>query len=206
VRFLLRGNIFMDKDSEGWLNALFGLSEEKKTARLSDLSRLSEKNAAYPRLSDLLAPPPIPPPPSTNYLSALAKLAKAPKRKVFISYHHGNDQWAYDYFSKTYGEDLELFSDQSLDGKIRSNDTEYVNRAIREDYIVGSSITIVLCGSETGKRKYVDWEIRSTLHQKHAPQEIQRKFPEHQDLIEDLQAANKQLLQLSQTLERIAHG
>ena len=30
------------------------------------------------------------------------------------------------------------------------------------------SITIVLVGPETWKRKYVDWEIRSTLHEKHA--------------------------------------
>jgi hypothetical protein len=118
------------------------------------------------RLSDLLAPP-IPPPPSlrsiADFLTALAT-----KRKVFISYHHGNDQWAYDLFSQWYGEKYELFSDQSLNGKIRSDDAEYVNRAIREDHIVGSSITIVLCGSETWKRKYVDWEIHSTLYNKHA--------------------------------------
>jgi hypothetical protein len=28
--------------------------------------------------------------------------------------------------------------------------------------------TIVLCGAETWKRKYVDWEIHSTMHHKHA--------------------------------------
>lgn len=62
----------------------------------------------------------------------------------------------------------QCFSDRSLDGPVRSDDPEYISRAIREDYIVGSSCTIVLCGSETWKRKYVDWEICSTLHREHA--------------------------------------
>ena len=50
---------------------------------------------------------------------------------------------------------------------MRSDDPEYVNRMIREDRISGSSVTIVLCGAETWKRKYVDWEIRSTLAMEH---------------------------------------
>ena len=49
-----------------------------------------------------------------------------------------------------------------------SDDPDYINRKIREDYIYGSSITIVLCGSETHKRRFVDWEIYSTLHYEHA--------------------------------------
>ena len=93
---------------------------------------------------------------------------KPVKRKVFISYHHRGDQAWFDYFGTLFGDIYELFSDQSLDGRIRSDDPEYVNRAIREDYIVGSSVTIVLCGAATWKRKYVDWEIHSTLHRKHA--------------------------------------
>lgn len=91
-----------------------------------------------------------------------------PKRKVFVSFHHGNDQFHFDLFTSTFGESYEVFYDRSLDGHIRSDDPEYVNRAIREDNIRGSSITIVLCGSETWKRKYVDWEIYSTLHYEHA--------------------------------------
>ena len=49
-----------------------------------------------------------------------------------------------------------------------SEDLEYVNRVIREDYIKGSSITIVLCGTETWKRRFIDWETASTLHHEHA--------------------------------------
>ncbi len=90
------------------------------------------------------------------------------KRKVFISYHHRGDQQWFDQFTRLFSEQYEIFHDNSLDGRIRSDDPEYINRAIREDHIVGSSITITLCGAETWKRKYVDWEIHSTLHHKHA--------------------------------------
>lgn len=90
------------------------------------------------------------------------------KRKVFVSYHHAGDQSYCDWFRTNLGEELDLFTDRSLDEPVRSNDAEYINRRIREDYILGSSATIVLCGSETYKRKYVDWEIHSTLHYKHA--------------------------------------
>lgn len=90
------------------------------------------------------------------------------KHKVFISYHHRGDQGWFDRFTDLFAEHYEIFYDESLDGRIRSDDPEYINRAIREDHIVGSSISIVLCGAETWKRKYVDWEIHSTLHHKHA--------------------------------------
>jgi len=92
-----------------------------------------------------------------------------PKRKVFISFHHKNDQEWFDLFTNKFSEYYEIFYDKSLGTEtVRSDDPEYIDRTIREDYIKGSSITIVLCGAETGKRKYVDWEIYSTLHFEHA--------------------------------------
>lgn len=91
------------------------------------------------------------------------------RRKVFVSFHHKNDQQWFDYFTQKFSEEYEIFYDNSIGtAKIRSDDPEYINRAIREDYINGSSVTIVLCGFETHKRKYVDWEIHSTLHYEHA--------------------------------------
>ena len=91
-----------------------------------------------------------------------------PKRRVFVSYHHGGDQATFDHFCHQFCDTYDVFSDRSLDGRVRSNDSEYVGRRIREDFIFGSSVTIVLCGRETWKRKYVDWEIHSTLHYQHA--------------------------------------
>jgi MTH538 TIR-like domain (DUF1863) len=100
--------------------------------------------------------------------SGVLPARKAPKRKVFVSYHHEQDQFWANRFTAQFSDQYEVFQDQSLDDEVDSDDAEYVNRAIREDYIYGSSITIVLCGSETWKRRYVDWEIRSTLHYQHA--------------------------------------
>jgi len=91
-----------------------------------------------------------------------------PKRKVFVSYHHRADQGYCDWLTTHLGGTLEVFTDRALGDPIRSDDSEYVNRTIREDYISGSSVTVVLCGAETYKRKYVDWEICSTLHHEHA--------------------------------------
>ena len=92
---------------------------------------------------------------------------RTPRRRVFFSYCHKDDQEWYDAVSSNFCDWLEAFTDRSLEEPVRSDDPEYVNRRIREDRIVGSSVTIVLCGARTYGRKYVDWEIRSTLHHSH---------------------------------------
>ena len=89
------------------------------------------------------------------------------KRKVFVSYHHGYDQWFYNEFSRVFSNIYDVICDNSLDRVIDSDDPEYVLRRIREKYITGSSCTIVLCGAETPNRKYVDWEIKATLDKQH---------------------------------------
>lgn len=91
-----------------------------------------------------------------------------PKRKVFISYHHAKDQWACDTLRDIFSAELELFTDRSLREPVNSENMDYVNRWIRENQIKGTSITIVLCGEETNKRKCVDWELYSTLYYNHA--------------------------------------
>ncbi len=89
------------------------------------------------------------------------------KRKVFVSYHHRNDQEFYDEFSILFNDTYEVINDNSLDRVINSDNHDYVLRMIREKYITGSSCTIVLCGAETKNRKYVDWEIKATLDKGH---------------------------------------
>jgi hypothetical protein len=91
----------------------------------------------------------------------------AVKRKVFISYHHGGDQAHYDAFSQTFHDTYDVISDNSLERRIDSEDVEYVERRIRENYVTGSSCTIVLVGAHTWGRKYVDWEIKATLDKEH---------------------------------------
>ena len=89
------------------------------------------------------------------------------KHKVFVSYHHAGDQAYYSSFSTTFHDNYEVIYDKSLARTIDSDDVDYVRRRIREDYIVGSSCTIVLVGNETWARKYVDWEIDATLQTQH---------------------------------------
>lgn len=107
---------------------------------------------------------------SSNWLASLypSLLNRDVKRKVFISYHHENDQGWANLMRTTYADKYEIFYDNSLDDEVDSDEPDYINKVIREDYIVGTSITIVLCGPETWKRRFVDWEIYSTLHREHA--------------------------------------
>lgn len=88
------------------------------------------------------------------------------KRKIFVSYHHDNDQWYADQL-KSMASDYEIFTDRSLDRRINSANTDYVQWKIKEEYLKGTSVTVVLCGAETYKRKYVDWEIYHTLELRH---------------------------------------
>jgi hypothetical protein len=88
--------------------------------------------------------------------------------RVFVSYHHGLDQWYYDELSRKMSETYSLVTDNSLDRSIDSDNVEYVMRLIREQFLTGTSCTIVLCGLETPNRKYVDWEILATLQKEHA--------------------------------------
>ena len=46
---------------------------------------------------------------------------------------------------------------------IDSMDTDYVMGQIRADYIKDSTVTVVLAGKCTWARRYVDWEIQSSL-------------------------------------------
>jgi hypothetical protein len=107
------------------------------------------------------------PPFFKHNLGTLLTGLKKPKRKVFIGYHHRVDQVWYDTFSKYFSDTLELFYDNSLERLFDSTNAEYLNRAIREEHIFGTSVTIVLCGAETYKRRWIDWEIHATLHYEH---------------------------------------
>lgn len=102
-----------------------------------------------------------------NVNGLLAALVKPTRRKVFVSYHHGGDQAYYDEFSRFFHDQYEAIRDNSLERLVQSDDTEYVMRQIREQYITGTSCTIVLIGAKSHERKYLDWEIKATLDKSH---------------------------------------
>lgn len=84
--------------------------------------------------------------------------------KVFISYHHENDQPFKDILlSKNYYD--KIFIDVSVDtGDIPDHlDDDVIREKIRDEYLKDSTVTIVLVGLETKKRKHVDWEIYSSM-------------------------------------------
>ncbi len=89
------------------------------------------------------------------------------RHKVFISYHH-DDQRQVDDFVQTFGDERNVFITRGLgirreDDIINSDDTDYVMSRIRELYLRDSTVTIVLMGRCTWARRYVDWELQSSL-------------------------------------------
>ena len=90
----------------------------------------------------------------------------SPKRKVFISYYHG-DQKEVDQFVKDFSD---VFIPKTVgikdgDFEFDSNNPEYIMRKIREQKLDDSTVTIVLIGSCTHSRRYVDWEVKASLQQ-----------------------------------------
>lgn len=85
--------------------------------------------------------------------------------KVFVTYHHENDQ-RYKEELVALGERNSIFIDQSVDTGDISDDLsdEYIRELIRDRYLRDSTVTIVLVGTQTKGRKHVDWEIYSSMY------------------------------------------
>ncbi len=84
--------------------------------------------------------------------------------KVFISYHHQLDQGYKNYLVQM-GDRYEIFLDRSVDTGEISDDLsdESIRRKIRDEYLLDSTVTILLVGLETKRRKHIDWEIYSSM-------------------------------------------
>lgn len=81
---------------------------------------------------------------------------------VFISYHHIKDKEYANQLKEFYGSE-NTFIDRSPSEEIDSDDDDYILSEIRTKYLKNSSVTMVLIGEETWSRKWVDWEIYSSL-------------------------------------------
>lgn len=84
--------------------------------------------------------------------------------KVFISFHH-QDQGYKDKLVE-FGQRNSIFVDRSVDtGDIPDDwQDQQIRREIRDRYLRDSTVTIVLVGEETRRRKHVDWEIHSSMY------------------------------------------
>ena len=84
------------------------------------------------------------------------------RHKVFVSYHHENDQNYRNLFERMFGS---VYVSKSVEiGEIDSNlKTETIRRKVRDEYLRDSTVTVVLIGRDTWRRKHIDWEISSSI-------------------------------------------
>ncbi len=84
--------------------------------------------------------------------------------RVFISYHHGNDQ-CYKNSLLYLNIWFKIFIDESVDtgGISEELPDQSIRAKIRDEYLRNTTVTILLCGTETKGRKHCDWELYSSM-------------------------------------------
>lgn len=85
--------------------------------------------------------------------------------RVFISFHH-LDQSYKDGFCK-WNDEHKIFIDESVyDGDIDDENMsdQEIRKAIRDNNLRKSTVTILLVGQQTQYRKHVDWELYSSMY------------------------------------------
>ena len=97
-------------------------------------------------------------------MSYLHKLNR-PRHKVFVSYHHYNDQNYRNLFEHWFANIYDIMVSKSVqvDEINPYLNTETIRQKIRDEHLRDSMVTVVLIGPETWKRKHVDWEIGSSI-------------------------------------------
>ncbi len=100
-------------------------------------------------------------------MTSLFELLGFVKHKVFVSYHHENDQFYRNLFELIFSKSERIFISKSVQiGDIDPTlKVETVRQKIRDEYLRDSTVTVVLIGTETWKRKHVDWEIAASIRQ-----------------------------------------
>ncbi|WP_175442423.1 TIR domain-containing protein [Humibacillus sp. DSM 29435] len=96
--------------------------------------------------------------------AASLRRSDSTRHKCFVSYHVADvdevtkflDDFGTEFIPRSVGVTEE-------DDFVDSADTEYIKRRIRERYLTDSTVTVVLVGRCTWSRKFVDWEISSSL-------------------------------------------
>jgi hypothetical protein len=94
----------------------------------------------------------------------LSETQRAVRHKCFVSFHHADDNEVRSFieeFESAFIPRVLGVSDE--DNFVDSEDTDYVMDQIREKYLTDSTVTMVLVGQCTWARRYVDWEVYSTL-------------------------------------------
>jgi hypothetical protein len=97
----------------------------------------------------------------------MVQLTSLTRRKCFISYHHA-DEREVQTFIQTFDHNHNVLISRGIGASmagdiINSENSDYIMRRVREDYLRDSSVTIVMVGRSTWGRKFVDWEIAASL-------------------------------------------
>jgi hypothetical protein len=89
------------------------------------------------------------------------------RHKTFLSYHH-DDRSQVEAFISDFDDMHNSFITRGIrtpEDLIDSENPDYVMGEIRRRYLADSTVTIVLIGAATAKRRFVDWEVQSSLRQ-----------------------------------------
>lgn len=92
-----------------------------------------------------------------------AKTTNAVRHKCFLSYHLEDDAEVAAFIEEFDEVLIPRVIGLTEDSLIAADTNVGVMRAIRENYLTDSTVTIVMIGKCTWARKFVDWEIASTL-------------------------------------------
>jgi hypothetical protein len=98
--------------------------------------------------------------------SAARRSSDPTRHKCFVSYHVEDENEVatfIDDFGTVFIPTVIGVTDD--DDFVDSDDTDYIMDKIREKYLSDSTVTIVLVGSCTWSRRFVDWEIYSSLRE-----------------------------------------
>ncbi len=86
------------------------------------------------------------------------------RRKVFVSYHRADEEEVRKFIEDF--RDFFIFKCVGITENhdfIKSKDPEYIKSRIRTEILGDTSVTMVLVGTCTWSRHFVDWEISATL-------------------------------------------
>lgn len=86
------------------------------------------------------------------------------RHKVFVSYHNADQRYK-DRFEHRFLNIYDIMEANSVQtGDINPNlNAERISQIIRDEYLKNTTVTIVLVGEHTWRRKHVDWEISFSI-------------------------------------------
>ena len=89
------------------------------------------------------------------------------RHRVFVSYYHTDDQYYRNLFERMFSDIHDIMVSESVEiGDIDPDlKPDTIRQKIRDEYLRDSTVTVVLVGAHTWQRKFVDWEIGSSIRQ-----------------------------------------